>query len=230
LAGYDWRSRYATHYPVLYAAALATVGAIAEFGSGNTSTELLHRIAADQHRRLITLDDDSAWLNRFAGLASADHELRLVDDWDAELAKPEWREHWGLVFVDNSPFEARDLVARTLADHADLLVIHDCDFLAITEGLLGRSLAPLNGPRDRGARDYGDMFASWRELFPPEPWPYRPTGPPTLLASNRRNVGEVDVGYDRHLPAWFRVARHIRRILPTSLRMRLANRLGWARR
>jgi hypothetical protein len=223
---YDWRNRMATHQPVLYAAVSATAGAIAEFGCGYVSTPMLHALATNQHRRLVTLESDAGWLERFRALESPLHELRLVADWETELARPEWDDEWSVVFVDNDPFPARAATVRRLRDRAELVVLHDCDYFP-REGLFGKELAPLLGPRARGERDFGDMFASWRELFPPEPWPFAPTGPPTLLASNRRDVDAIPVDFERMLPLWWRVVRPLRNAVPQSLRRRVASLIRW---
>jgi hypothetical protein len=217
---YDWRNDYATHQPVLYAAALATSGPIAEFGCGHGSTVLLHELAADHGRPLVTLESDPSWLDRFRQrLESPTHEFRLVDDWDAELARSEWDDGWSLVFVDQQPWEARAATVRRVAETAELVVLHDADYVA-RAGLVGTELEPLAGPRRRGRRDYGDVFASWREFFPPEPWPYARTGPPTLLGSNVRDVHELDVDYRRHVPRSWHVLRHVRRAAPVAARVR----------
>ena len=226
MGGYDWRGQLGTHVPVLLAAVDATTGPVVEFGTGYNSTPVLHDRVAGRGRRLLSLEADPTWLTRSAGLEAGLHELPLVDSWEIELARPEWDEPWSVVFVDQSGWKARAETVRRVALSAELVVVHDCDALA-REGLLGREDAPLRGPGDRGRRDYGDIFRSWRELFPPEPWP-APTGPPTLLASNRRDVGEIRVDFDAMVPLWWRVARHGRRFSPQLVRRRMASLVGWA--
>lgn len=226
MAAYDWRGQMATHVPVLFAAVDATTGPVVEFGTGYNSTPLLHERVAARGRTLLSLEADPKWLGRSADLASPSHELRLVESWEAELERPTWDEPWSVVFVDQSGWEARAATARRVAEAAELVVIHDCDALA-REGLLGREEAPLRGPRDRGRRDYGEVFRSWRELFPPEPWP-APTGPPTLLASNLLDVDTIRVDFDVMVPVWWRLARHARRLAPQSVRGRVAGLIGWA--
>jgi hypothetical protein len=211
---------------VLVAAVRASEGPIAEFGCGHGSTPLLHRLAVEQQRRLVTLDSNEGWARRFRErMESQTHEFRLVRDWDVELDRPEWSEQrWGVIFVDQNPFEARAETVRRLRDRADYLVVHDCDYFP-RRGLFGREIAPLNGPDDRGMRDYGDTFTSWREIFPPEPWPFKPTGPPTLLGSNTHDVSTLPVRYG--LPLWWRLGRHARSVVPQPVRMRVANLIDW---
>jgi hypothetical protein len=212
---------------VLAAAAERCDGPIAEFGCGDGSTLLLHEIAQRRGVRLVSLDTNEQWLARFRGaLQSPLHEFRLVTAWDDELARPEWGDDWGLVFVDQAPWEARAATVRRVRENSEFVVVHDCDYLP-RHGLFGRMLRDVSGPSDHGERDYSDVFTSWREFFPPEPWPLPETGPPTLLGSNRRDVGQVPVDFDKHLPLWWRVGRHARGWVPQSLRMRIATRIGW---
>ena len=226
---YDFKNRMATHQPVLWAVARAARGPIAEFGCGNGSTPLLHGLAVELGVKLVTLDNNPEWLERFRpALESPRHEFRLVDDWAVELSRSEWDDGWALVFIDQDPFEARVLTVERFRRTAEYIVVHDDDYFA-EHGLFGVAVRPLLGPHDRGERDFGETFSSWREFFPPEPWPFRPTGPPTLLGSNRHDVSEIEVDYERHLPLWWKLGRHVRRLLPQMLRMRLANLAGWAR-
>jgi hypothetical protein len=224
---YNWRSLVTTHQPVLYATAQRCPGPIAEFGCGHGSTPLLHEIAGTRGLQLVSLEDDPDWMSVFRSkLETTWHTFRLVEDWEEELRRPEWEEHWGLIFLDNEPWEARVEAALRLRDRADYVIIHDSDYPA-EHGLFGTSTQPLRGARDRGTRDYSDLFSSWREYFPPEPWPWPPTGPPTLLGSNFRDVNEIPVDYLRHVPLWWRLGRHARGLAPQRVRMLIGNRIGW---
>jgi len=226
---YDFRNRFATHQPVLWTVASAATGPIAEFGCGNGSTPLLHGIAERLGVPLLTLDDNRDWLERFRPqFENPSHEFTIVQDWEAELARPRWDERRYLVFVDQSSFEMRARTVDRFRRSADYVIVHDSDYFP-EHGLFGRSIRPLLGPHDRGERNYDEAFSSWREFFPPEPWPFRPTGPPTLLGSNQHNVARFDIDYDDFLPSWWKLGRNVRRLMPRRVRMELANRVGWGR-
>lgn len=216
----------ATHRPVLDAAVAATNGPLVEFGSGYGSTPLLHARSKNENRLLVTADHDAAWLDRFrAQMESPLHRFVQVSDWTTELAAAKWDdERWSVVFVDQGDWEARANTVRRFKDVAELIVVHDCDYFP-EHGLFGRSLATLRGERDRGERDYGDVFDSWREFFPPEPWPYKPTGPPTLLGSNVRDVREIQVEY--RLPPWWQAVKRGRHLVPRRFRQRVAEAIDW---
>jgi hypothetical protein len=226
---YDFRNRFATHQPVLWTIANESTGPIAEFGCGHGSTPLLHGIAEARGVSLLTLDGSREWLDRFRPrFESPQHEFRVVDDWDAELGDPRWDEQRYLVFVDQGPFEARAATVARVRHSADYVVLHDSDYFP-EHGLFGRAVRPLLGAHDRGERNYDDVFSSWREFFPPEPWPYSPTGPPTLLGSNRCDVARFEIDYDDFLPRWWKLGRTVRGLMPRRVRMELANRAGWGR-
>ena len=201
-----WIHPPATHQPVLHEIASRCDGPILEFGCGEGSTPLLHEVCSRRGLRLLSLETEPAWMNRYApSMQSRQHEFRLVSDWDELLASAEWDEHrWGLVFVDQHPWEARAKTIHRLRLNTDYVILHDCDHMTTT-GLLGRSLRPIEGPHDIGERSYDDVFSSWKEYFPPEPWPLPSTGPPTLLGSNARDC-ELDLDYRKYQPPWPRRA------------------------
>jgi hypothetical protein len=194
-----WTNAFATHQPVLYEAATRVSKPVIEFGAGEGSTRMLHEICAERGLELVTLDSDAEWLDRYrTELTTPTHSFRLVEDWNAEIDEAEQRD-WGLIFIDQGSWEARAETAKRLAHKADYLIVHDCDALP-GMGLLGTQIRPVAGPQDTGQRDYGDVFSSWREFFPPEPWPLPQTGPPTLLASNRHDVTTLPIDYSRNAP------------------------------
>jgi len=196
----QWANPFATHRPVLWAVASRTRRPLLEFGCGEGSTPLLDRAASLCNVPLITLDTDQAWLERYSrSLASPLHEFRLVSSWEEELASEEWDGgRYGVVFVDQSPWEARATTVRRFSHSADYVVLHDCDYLP-SHGLLGESIAPIVGPHDPGKRSYAEVFKHFKEFFPPEPWPLRETGPPTLLASNFHEC-DLDVDLEAFSP------------------------------
>jgi SAM-dependent methyltransferase len=221
---YDFRNDLFTHQPVLFAVAERCTGPIAECGCGFGSTLFLHEIAERRGVKVVSLDSDPNWFARFNHLASPNHEFRYVESWTREMQRPEWDRHWGLVLVDQTDWGDRVLTVERVRSSADYVILHDSS--ASPAHGLGQTIRPVNGPRDLGKRDYQDAFSSWREFFPPDPWP-NVDGPPTLLASNRFDVNAVEVNYLKHTPYWWRVGRHLRRVVPQPVRMRIANRIGW---
>lgn len=191
---------YATHQPVLYEIAVRSEGPILELGCGEGSTLLLHRICEAQGRRLLTIDNDASWLSKYRFLESDFHRLISTNDWLETLQSDAIsKTRWGLVFVDSAPWESRDLAVRILGDRATYLIVHDCDYFPL-HGIFGRESRPNIGSSDRGERNYAEVFRSWREYFPNDPWP-APTGPPTLLGSNASNC-DIVIDFAVYSPNW----------------------------
>ncbi len=113
----------ATHYPILAACAVRTRGPVLELGAGDYSTPLLSLLC--KGRKILTLDSDPKWLERFGDLKSDDHSFHLVSDWPG-CPLIESRQ-WGVAFVDNRPHHQRTPLIRRLKDRARFIVIHDTE-------------------------------------------------------------------------------------------------------
>lgn len=191
-------SEYCTHQPVLYEALLRTSGPVVEFGCGYGSTMLMHQFCAKHDRQLYTLESDREWLAKFIEYATPQHSFIYVDDWSNALVdvRDEPWAHCDVALVDQHPWEARHLTIQAIKDTTKFIALHDCDYFP-GNGIFGKSLKKLNGSKDRGLRTYDDIFKYYKEFFPLEPWPYPPTGPPTLLASNFESC-DWDVDFKKY--------------------------------
>lgn len=112
-----------SHIPTLLAAFASTTGPVLEVGAGHYSTPLLHSLCSAAQRKLVTLESDPMWWERFASLSSEIHDIRLLENWDGwESVMTE--EPWGLVFIDHAPSEHRPLVLAKVPGSA-IAVVHD---------------------------------------------------------------------------------------------------------
>ncbi len=94
---------YGSHLLPLAMACLVTKGPIFEMGAGRFSTRMLHRIAMEGSRRVLTAETDADWLEQFTNLTGPLHTFRHVD---IARAGRQWdevgNEHpWSVVFVDH---------------------------------------------------------------------------------------------------------------------------------
>jgi len=126
---------YGTHQRMLTRAALRVEGSMLELGVGWYSTPILHEIAVCQNRRLLSHDNDPAWLEKLKLVFS--HPLHQF----ALLNREDWKtDNWGLVFVDHGPppdlprndrglLNALDRAQAVLdlMDRTDVFVIHDTE-------------------------------------------------------------------------------------------------------
>jgi len=115
---------YGTHLPALMAAVASTEGPILECGAGDYSTPILHEIANQSGRFLVTLETDAKWLSKFQDLSGDLHKIILVKNWtDERIIDKEW----SVALIDHAPGERRIEEIRRLADLATFIVVHDTE-------------------------------------------------------------------------------------------------------
>jgi hypothetical protein len=122
-----WNS-YQTHRPVLCEAVLRVPsGLILELGAGDGSTPALHEVSLATGRPVVTIDHDSAWLERFAQLRSDNHALVHAPSWTS-LDNPIIQAlPYTIAFVDHAPHERRVIDIAWLAQRAKVIVVHDTE-------------------------------------------------------------------------------------------------------
>lgn len=117
---------YGTHFPVLAAVMRrASQDPVLELGCGHFSTPMLHLMCAGQ--RLVTVETDSQWMQKFLNLRTDWHEFHHVAEsrWDAFTMIEQT--HWSVAFVDHKPGDRRWKELKRLAQHADVVVCHDTE-------------------------------------------------------------------------------------------------------
>lgn len=200
---FELENGFATHQVLLSEAVGRTTGPVIEFGCGEGSTVMLHELCKATKRRLISVDNNPGWLARYRDKYQTDwHRFYLVppdgctgayhdcQHWDPFLkAMTESAIHWGVVFVDQAPWEARTKTILAMKPRCDYIVLHDSSYFpenpdGLTENIFGTTIEPLRGADSPGYRDYSDMFEYFHEYYPQQPWPDPLNGPPTLLASD----------------------------------------------
>ncbi|KKN46756.1 hypothetical protein LCGC14_0669800 [marine sediment metagenome] len=118
---------WGSHAPVLALAASLTTGPVLELGAGDWSTRLLHLMCGAHGRRLVTVETEAKWLEKFEELRTDWHELHLVgrQEWDGFKLLEQI--HWGLAFVDHAPGDRRIVEIARLQHRAELVVVHDSE-------------------------------------------------------------------------------------------------------
>jgi hypothetical protein len=94
--------------------------------------------------------------------------LFFIDDWNQFFEQDPlglYNNKYDLIFIDQAPWEARELTLLKLNQNTDYLIIHDSDFTP-----------------DYNI-DYNRYLKYYKTYLPLPPYPYK-TGPPTLLGSN----------------------------------------------
>ena len=172
LAGEYAKSIYSTHQPCLLWALDNSYGDILELGAGDSSTTLLHENA--KGRKIVSVDDDSKWINSFSDICNESHEIVLLDQteekWVEFICKMAKKE-WGIVFVDQGTGEhiwrpTRIAAIKELSKCSDFVVAHDSDLLP-------------------EAKSLGIPFF---EYIPTDKASENRNGPPTLILSKKREL------------------------------------------
>ena len=190
---YIWDfNEYATHQPFLESYTRSTTGDVLEFGTGHGSTGLLRHILAGTGRKLVSIEDNLEWIDKMKGLypESSEHTyiyLPPSDDgshWKKFLESYKHDTKISVVFIDQSPWEARVWTLTHFLKISEYCMIHDADFFsgsANSPGMLGHITDP-NLPWTDENR-YKFNLDKYKLYFPPAPWSELRNGPPTLVTS-----------------------------------------------
>ena len=192
---YEYQSNvYATHQPYLETYVKATKGCVYEFGTGDGSTGLLRHLLRGTGRQLVSFEDNTEWLAKMQGLYPANEWHRYVS-----LNPREDGSHWkdcldnlkraggespSVVFIDQSPWEARLWTLEHFKGVADYCILHDTDYYA-RNGLVGRIIDESLDITDVRKYDFSDVFKNCI-LYPAvQPFGPRRPGPPTLVGTEK---------------------------------------------
>ena len=126
-----------SHYPILASAIARTTGPILECGTGWYSTPMIH-LMANGKRQVMSLETDAKWMGemiRYERLAW--HGFGLIDGKTQKELERAWVAYAetlndtyyaeGVVFLDQSPGEARVPMAKALKGKAKFIVCHDTE-------------------------------------------------------------------------------------------------------
>lgn len=155
--------KWGSHLPALLVCVGSTTGPVLELGVGDFSTPVLHALCCAQHRRLVSVESNEEWMQKFRP-----HMEKLVHEFiygKYEVIVPKLAEEsWAVSFIDNSPGgdRRRDDFA-TLLPRSQFVVVHDY------HGENKEAIAPL-----LGGNVYSFVYAEYE--------------PPTLIASVHRTI------------------------------------------
>lgn len=180
-----------------------------EVGTGGASSRVLRTyLEHNVMTRLISFENDPVWLEKYKVnfLPHARHSLVYVKDdkWDSAITSAIKENSNGakiLSFIDSSPWESRIQALNALRAESEILLIHDVDYFPHNT-FFGRETMPIKyapanaffygklKPKNLGLRNYDDVSKYWVEAFPRIPGYF--TGPPTLIASEKLDVREIE--------------------------------------
>jgi hypothetical protein len=163
---------------------------IVEVGSGLNSSRIFADFAKKKNHFFYSFETNKDFFFKINRLIKNENgpnyciNFKLVDTYD-EVKK--FKNHIDLLFIDSSPWTSRVEMLDYFKKKAKIIIIHDCDYFPNNK-IFGTVVEPFKNTKDKGYRNYDDVFKSWYEYFP-EKFPYK-SGPPTLVGSNIVNVSE----------------------------------------
>lgn len=103
---------------------------VLELGVGNGSSPLMYEFCKDNPNSVVqSFETDVDWFNqmfdKYGNLPN--YIFNLIDDWNS-LSNHLERDYFDLVFVDQSPWEARINSINLLKEKTSTFILHDYDF------------------------------------------------------------------------------------------------------
>jgi hypothetical protein len=164
----------ATHQPCLIRAIENSIGDVLELGMGMFSTDLIHHMIKDEDRKIVSVEDNRDWMNKFTHNINNKHEFRLIErsvnSWKG-IVDEYCERKWGVVFVDQGYGEeiwrpSRNYAVEQLAECSQFVVAHDADIFP-----------------EMKKKDY-----NWIEYIPPVCVDNTRNGPSTYIISKTESI------------------------------------------
>ena len=185
-----------THQPVVAEIIKLTTGNILECGCGIGSTLFIENLIKNTDRKLVSLESNQDWLNKIKNLSKVDFVEVLATNDDTIENATIWVEtikklnqDFEVVFIDSSPWLSRKVIYDYFKNKNVIMIIHDFDYFPNTN-LIGKTTKKetyvVNGKSiEKIECDLDSVVNNYKLFYPPEPFFAGPTGPPTLVCSNR---------------------------------------------
>ena len=189
---------YYTHQPFFIEIIKFTNGNILECGCGDGSTIMIKEQIKNTSRKLISLESNLDWLNKYKHLANPFHELYHVeagsDDtlengnkW-VDFIKDNKLNDYEIVFLDSSPWLSRKCCFDYYLNKAKIIIIHDFDYFPINNiigTVINKEIKYYNGKyQQKTTCNLDGIVKNYKLFYPPDEYFPGSTGPPTLVCSN----------------------------------------------
>jgi hypothetical protein len=172
-------SAYTSHQKYLEWYVNKTSGDIIEFGTGYGSTGFILNMIKNTNRKLLSLENDKTWLDKITSIypPSEQHEYIYVEDWKKEIEKLD-KNKYQIVFIDQSPWEARVWTMNYFKDTAEYVIIHDVDYYPLNR-IFGKIVGYCK-------YDFSEQFKEYKVYSPK-------SAPPTLVGTNIEGIKLDDI-------------------------------------
>ena len=150
------------------------------------------------NRKLISLESNLNWLNKYKHLADSSHELYHVDasnddnietgnKW-VEFIKQNNLDNFDIVFLDSSPWLSRKCCFEYYLNKAKIIIIHDFDYFPINNiigNVIDKEIKSYNNKiQQKIICNLNGIVKNYKLFYPPDEYFAGSTGPPTLICSN----------------------------------------------
>lgn len=211
---------YYTHQPYLTEVCKFVNGNILECGCGEGSTILLKQLIQNTNRKLVSLESNLDWLNKYTHLADSSHTFYHIDanNDDTMETGNKWVKHiidnqlndFDIVFIDSSPWLSRKCCFDYFLNKAKVIVVHDFDYFPL-HNIIGNVTYTenkvYNGKRIvKHNCNLEGVVKNYRLFHPPEDFFAGDTGPPTLVCSNTMDDDEFQSliqSIENSLPSYY---------------------------
>jgi hypothetical protein len=195
---------YYTHQPIFIEILKKTTGNILECGCGDGSTLMIKEEIKNTNRKLVSIESNLEWFNKYKQLADDSHELYYIDagsndnietgnNW-VNFIKQNDFDDFEIVFIDSAPWSSRIACLHHYLNHSKIIMIHDFDYFPINNilgSVTSKETKYHNGKyNSKITCNLDDIVRNYKLFYPPDDYFIGLTGPPTLVCSNIMNETE----------------------------------------
>ena len=190
-----------THQPFFIEILKNTSGDILEAGCGDGSTLMIREQIKNTSRKLVSLESNLEWLNKYTHLSNDNHSLYHVDAdnndcvetgarWVNCIEKNKFTS-FEIVFIDSSPWLSRKALFEYFKNKARIIIIHDFDYFP-NNGIIGKTVTTETYNSYKKISCELNEIANYKLFYPPYKYFAGSTGPPTLICSDLMSKVEFD--------------------------------------
>ena len=195
---------YYTHQPYLIEMLKNTNGNILECGCGDGSTLIIKEEIKNTNRKLVSIESNLEWFNKYKDLANASHELYYInagnndtmetgETW-IQFIKSNILDDFDIVFIDSSPWLSRVACLNHYLNQSKIIIIHDFDYFP-NNNILGfvtsKERKYYKGKyHEKITCNLDSVVKNYKLFYPPDEYFLGMTGPPTLICSNIMSTTE----------------------------------------
>ena len=187
-----------THQPFFIEILKHTYGDILECGCGDGSTIMIKEQIKNTNRKLVSLESDLNWLNKYNHLASPLHTFYHIDAGNDDTIETgnKWVEfivknnlkNFEIVFIDSSPWLSRKSCFDYYLNRTKIIIFHDFDYFPINN-IIGKVINKENTYYNNTYLEkincnLDSVVKNYKLFYPPYKYFAGQSGPPTLVCSN----------------------------------------------